>query len=158
MTDLDRLPVAAKVLADWLGVSDRTVRELADKGHVVRSDRGKYDLKASIARYTLHLREVAANRSGDAENSIELTAERALLAREQREGYRIRNEKERQSLVSVVEVTARWSDIVSTAISRLYGVPALVQERLPHLTTSDIGKLDAEIRKGLREFVQAKAI
>lgn len=158
MSDPDRLPVSARVLAQWLGISDRAVRDLAERGHVVRSGHGKYDLKASVIRYATHIREVAANRSGDPENSLELTAERAALAREQREGQRIKNEQARRELVPVAEVEARWSDVIATARSRMLVVPARVRDVLPQLTATDVTKLDAEIRKALTDLGRAESV
>jgi phage terminase Nu1 subunit (DNA packaging protein) len=152
------LPVSARTLGDWLGITDRAVRMAAEEGRVVRSGHGKYDLKASVTRYASHFREVAANRSGDPENSLELTAERAALAREQREGQRIKNEAARRELVPVAEVEARWSDLVTTSRSRLLAVAARVRDLLPQLNATDIGKLDAEIRKALAEIGKAKSL
>lgn len=43
--------VGSKILADLLGVSGRTVRDLADKGVLVKSAHGKYDIVASIPAY-----------------------------------------------------------------------------------------------------------
>ena len=158
MSDPEMPPVSARVLGSWLGITDRAVRKAAEEGRVVRAGRGKYALKASVTRYASHFREVAANRSGDPENSLELTAERAALAREQREGHRIKNERERRELVPIGEVTARWSDLVATTRSRILAVPARVRDVLPQLNATDIGKLDAEIRKALTEIGRAKPL
>ena len=43
--------VGSKILADLLGVSGRTVRDLADKGILVKSAHGKYDIVASVPAY-----------------------------------------------------------------------------------------------------------
>lgn len=158
MSDVENRMVSALELGEWLGISEQHVRRHAVRGHVVKTGHGKYDLAASVGKYAEYLRQVAKENDGDAGNSAELTTERALLAREQREGHRISNEAKLRELVPVAEVEDRWRDLVSTATSRLYAVPALVLKCLPHLTAADIGKLDAEIRKGLKEFVQAKAI
>jgi hypothetical protein len=41
----------AAVLARWLGVTDKTVRELANAGIAVRAKRGLYRLEESVRRY-----------------------------------------------------------------------------------------------------------
>ena len=43
--------VSCKILADLLGVSGRTVRDLADKGVLVKMAHGKYDVVASVPAY-----------------------------------------------------------------------------------------------------------
>jgi len=43
--------VSAGVLARWLGVTDKTVRELARCGVVERIGRGHYKLEASVRDY-----------------------------------------------------------------------------------------------------------
>jgi hypothetical protein len=48
----DRKPIdpkkgTAAELADWLGVTSKTVYQLADRGIVIRGGRGRYDLRAS---------------------------------------------------------------------------------------------------------------
>jgi len=50
--------VSAEELAELWGVTDRTVRQLAEEGVAVRVGHGKYDRNASTTRYINHLRNV----------------------------------------------------------------------------------------------------
>lgn len=58
--------VGPAVLARWLGVTDKTVRELAKAGIVVRAGRGLYKLEESVRRYCEHIRRTASQRGGEA--------------------------------------------------------------------------------------------
>ncbi len=48
--------VDAPTLARWLGVSGKTVYELAKSGIVVQVGKGRFDLEASVRGYCEHLR------------------------------------------------------------------------------------------------------
>ena len=71
--------VPAAVLADLLGVSGKTVRELAVRGIVVRASRGEYALRASVRGYAAHLRGVATGRAGGEAVAASAAAARARL-------------------------------------------------------------------------------
>src|ERR1700712_838856 len=97
------IQVPAKVLADWIGVHERTIRELADRGPVLRVKRGVYDLKTSVQRYLAHVRDIAANRTGDEATNLDLTEQRARLAKEQADGAAIKNGVLRGELIQADE-------------------------------------------------------
>ena len=45
----------SKVVADWLGLSERRVRQLRDEGIITEARPGLYDLKATISKYITFL-------------------------------------------------------------------------------------------------------
>ncbi|MCW6506900.1 hypothetical protein [Lichenifustis flavocetrariae] len=157
MTENHETTVSAATLASWLGLSDRAVRDLAEKGFVVRAERGRYDLQASIRKYASHLRDVAAGRNVDPALHMNLTGKRASLAEAQAEGQKIKNAQARGELVSIVEVESRWSDIIAKARSRFLALPRRIRDVLPQLSSSDVLKIDVEIRKVLTELGSSKA-
>ena len=71
-------------LAAHLGLSVTRVSQLKTAGILPDAPRGKHDLDASRGAYLEHLREVAAGRQSKDGSGLDLVAERALLAREQR--------------------------------------------------------------------------
>src|SRR5688500_17296824 len=103
--------VGSGELADYLGVSSQSIAAFANDGKVVRISRGKYDLKASVQTYTAHLREVAAARGGEAQ-ILDLTQERARLAKEQADGQELKNRQLRRELLPAADVEREWSDIL----------------------------------------------
>jgi phage terminase Nu1 subunit (DNA packaging protein) len=124
--------VSAEELAETIGVTDRAVRELATRGIVIKLDAGKYDRAASVRAYCNHLREVAAGRGGE-EAQLNLSAEKARLAKEQADGQALKNASLRRELVSAAEVEREWSVVLRGVRSQMLGIPSRLQQRLPHL-------------------------
>jgi terminase small subunit / prophage DNA-packing protein len=68
-------------LAALFGVTDRTIRDLAKRGIIVRAE-GGFVLAESVRGYCSHLRTLATGRGGEPALAS-ATAERARLARMQ---------------------------------------------------------------------------
>lgn len=79
----DTLPevVSTSALMKLFGCNRRTITDLAQRGILVRTDRGKYDLAASTQRYLAHLRDQAAGRKSGAEEIDAVLEGRAPEAR-----------------------------------------------------------------------------
>ena len=54
-------------LAEYLGLSDRRIRQLDKEGIVVKSQRGRYDLKASVLGYINSIRQQESKSVADLE-------------------------------------------------------------------------------------------
>lgn len=143
--------VSARVLGGWIGISERRVRELAERNILSRSGNGRYPLRASIAAYCEHTRSLAASRSGNVSADLNLTHERALLAQEQRIGQQIKNAKESGELLPRQAVLERWSAILRSVSVRMRAVPTRARQRLAHLTADDVLILEEEVRDALTE-------
>lgn len=142
--------VSAKALGEWLDASDRTVRELAEKGIAVRTKRGRYDLKQSVINHMRHLREVSAGRGGE-KQILDLTAERARLAKEQADAQEMKNAQLRGDLLHVDDVVRNWQDIIRKATSAILAVPDRIAHR--HSIPADLREaLDREIRETLNDL------
>ncbi|QCO05453.1 hypothetical protein [Azospirillum argentinense] len=115
-------------IAAHLDLSDRSVRELKNRGVFSANGRGQMDLDACRIAYIRHLRERAAGRaSDDAEaEGLDLTAERARLAREQADHYAMKNAEARGELVRVSDCTAAMVSVIEMAKAKLMRVPAKV--------------------------------
>lgn len=96
--------VGSAVVADWIGLSDRRVRQLVDEGVLEAVEKGrtkKFDLQATVKRYIEHLRE---DTSGKLSEEIALEklkadadfkrakADEAMLALEEQKGSMHRSE------------------------------------------------------------------
>jgi phage terminase Nu1 subunit (DNA packaging protein) len=57
--------VTTSALANMLGVSKKTIAELAKRGIIAPAGAGRYALEASVSSYCAHLREQAAGRVVD---------------------------------------------------------------------------------------------
>ena len=76
----------SKVVADWLGLTERRVRQLRDEGIIEEHSPGLYDLRATTRRY------IAFLRSGS------LADERARLTKAKREAAEMENDLRRGEL------------------------------------------------------------
>jgi phage terminase Nu1 subunit (DNA packaging protein) len=70
--------LTAAALADLIGVSPRSITDLAKRGIVVRADRG-FDRHKSVRGYCDHLRKLATGRGGEA-GIATATADRLVRA------------------------------------------------------------------------------
>lgn len=143
--------VSAKELAELFGISDRTVRDLYDRGIVKKSARGRYLLTESVQLYTAHLRGVAAGRGGE-DGVVDLTAERARLAKEQADAVSLKNAASRRELVPAVDIERGWTTVCRRVRNAMLAVPSRVRQSLPHLTAYDGSVIDREIRDALSEL------
>ena len=70
----------AAVVAQWLDISDRRVRQLRQKGVLAEARPGLYNLKDCVHRYIEYLKK-----DGSPEEAVDYNTERAKLARAKRE-------------------------------------------------------------------------
>lgn len=139
--------VPAKVVGEWLGLSARSITDLAQRGIAIKTGRSQYDLPATVARYAAHLREVAAGRGGE-DQVLDLTAERARLAKEQADGQEIKNARDRRELLAASDVEREWGEICLKIRSMLLAVPSRVRTRTG-LSVEVAAAVDREIRDAL---------
>jgi phage terminase Nu1 subunit (DNA packaging protein) len=144
------ITVGAGELADYLGVSSQAIAAFANDGKVVRLSRGKYDLKASIQTYTAHLREVAAARGGE-DQILDLTQERARLAREQADGQELKNRQSRKELLPAADVEREWSDMLRKVRAGILATTSRVRASAG-LTAEQAVEMDSELRLALKEL------
>lgn len=134
-----RIGVALPVLAESLSLSTRAVNQLAVTGVIVKLDRGEYDLVQSVKNYIEKMRKPEA---GVKEKLIAAQLGLAEVKLSQAKG----------ELVPADQVQAKWDSILRTLRSSFMGIPARVQEHLPHLTPHDVSTIDREIRDTLTEM------
>lgn len=145
---MQEIDVSAKELAHVFGVSDRLVRELVGRDLAVKTARGRYRLIESTQRYTEHLRIVAAGRGGE-EAQLDLTAERARLAKESADEKAMRNARERRETLLAEDVAREWSDIVRRVRAGMLAVTSRIRQRLPEIDAAQAEIIDREIRDAL---------
>lgn len=140
--------LSAAEMATMLGTTPRKLRDLAERGLVVKAGRGRYEVLASVRSYVAHLREVASGRGGEAEVT-DLSRERARLAKLQADEREMRNAALRGELLPAVEVERTWTDVMRRVRSGVLAVPSRVRQSCPHLTPHDVGEIDGELRRAL---------
>lgn len=150
----EEVTVSGRELSEWLGVSDRLVRELAQRKIIVASAKYKYPLRASIEAYCAHLREIAAGRGASGETDLDLVAERARLAKEQADGQEIKNALARSEVVPAADVENVWGQLIDRFRVRLLAVAPRVAPLIkPSHMVAEIEALIADaINEALAEL------
>ena len=140
--------VTNKELSDFIGLSLPAITKLVDAGVVVRIRPNTYDFKVSVGNYIRQLREAAARHPGGVQ-TLELTAERARLAKEQADAMEIKNSTARGELVSALETEQTWAGFIIDVRSRLLSVPSRVRQRIPAMTAAEVVIVDEELRSAM---------
>jgi len=112
-------------LCSWLCCSRETLSNLVKSGVIERVARGMWDRRQCVQRTVTHLRAIAAGRQGAGEGSasIDLSLERALLARAQREAVEMANEVERGNLMRREDVAGVLGRVAGPLSRELETIP-----------------------------------
>lgn len=111
-------------VAGHLGITVKTLQELLHDGTLEKRDKGQYDLDECRKIYIHRLRETAAGRySAD---GLNLTEERARLAKEQADAKEMENAVARGELVRIEDVATRLEATLSNVRTRLLAIPTKV--------------------------------
>ena len=102
----------SKVVADWLGLTERRVRQLRDEGIIEEHSPGLYDLRATTRRYISFLR------------SGSLADERARLTKAKREAAEMENDLRRGELHRTDEIEAGIKTMLLNIRGRFLSLPA----------------------------------
>lgn len=150
MTDIKPIMSTAG-MADLLTCDERTIRDHAARGLLVRAGRGLFDVAASLKIYIPNLRSVASARGGSTAQE-NLSEARARLAAEQADRVALQNQISRGELIEATAVELRWSDICSQVRSRLLSIPSQLPAELPKITRAELDLIDRMIRDALTEL------
>jgi phage terminase Nu1 subunit (DNA packaging protein) len=121
-------------MAAMLGISVRAVRELAANGVLVRApQRGHYLTLPSLHGYHDRLRNQAAGRG----SSTVLADERAKREAVEREIAEINLGKIKGEVLTLVEVTERWTGFAGIMKRHVLALPSKLRQTIPHMTAHD---------------------
>lgn len=140
--------VGGKDLCDLLALTSGALADLKKRGIAVHLGHDAYDLAATVRAYVQHLRGIASGRGGE-EQTVNLTTERARLAREQADAVALKNAALRGELVPAADVSREWFEVLRKVRAGVLAVPSRVRAALPQLTAAEVAVLDAEIRATL---------
>lgn len=87
------------VVAQWLDVTDRHVRQLRKQGVLVEARPGLYDLKDCVHRYIEYLK-----RDGTPKENVDYNTERAKLTKAKREKEELELELQRREVIKAADV------------------------------------------------------
>lgn len=130
----------SKVVAAWLGLSERRVRQLRDEGIIEERRPGLYDLQATVLKY------INYQRSGSGTN---LNDERALLTKAKREAAEMENKLREGSLIETADIEPRLKNMLLIFRSRILSLPAKLSPKL-----ATMGGRQAEIFDTLQDELE----
>jgi phage terminase Nu1 subunit (DNA packaging protein) len=132
--------VTGTALAAHLNCTRETISDYVAKGVIVKLASGKYDQDDCRNRAFDHLRDKSAGRSS------ELTNERALMAKEQREAFMLKNQISRGDFVSLDQIKTVLIVMFAVIRERLLTIPGKMADACEM-------RLRAEIEALLREEI-----
>lgn len=109
-------------LAEYLGLSTRRIRQLVKEGVVIKSQRGRYDLKASVLGYINSIRQ--HEKKADIEKlKISREAESLMHERLKKRMTELKVHEMEKKLHRSEDVEYFWNSMVLAAKSRLTAIP-----------------------------------
>ncbi len=134
----------SKVVADWLGLSERRVRQLRDEGIITEARPGLYDLKATVSKYITFL-------GGSSREN--LNAERTKLTAEKRKAAEMENDLRRRVLLHTEEIEAAMKTVFLNIRSRMLTIPAKLSPVLEG-KNGDRDAIYSELDNAIREALE----
>lgn len=150
MIRLDQV-ISQQEFGGLIGVSQPAVSQMLTKGILSPSGTvGQW-----ILEYCSHMREVAAGRATD--GSIDLPTERALLAREQRIGQKIKNSVALGAYAPIEALTDVLANASQAAVDHFDQIPAGLNRVCPDMDLNTRDLIMTTIANARNEFVRKTA-
>jgi phage terminase Nu1 subunit (DNA packaging protein) len=137
-------------IASFLGITAARVRTLARDGVLVRSSRGRYDVRPSLNAYVGKLRAHAASVGRPTQGGDALKAARIAKMEAETEIATIKAAQARCELVDAAEVTRQWETTLTDIRAALLAIPG----RLQGVDRDTMTRVDGEVRAVLMGLVE----
>ena len=132
----------SKVIAQWLCLTERRVRQLRDEGVIVEARPGLYELQPTVARYIKYL-------GGAGKES--LNTERMKLTAEKRKAAEMDNDLRRGDLHSTQDIEKGIQTMCLNIRSRFLAMPAKLSPTLAAMDGNQAAIFD-EMKKAIDEM------
>ena len=132
----------SKAVADWLGLTERRVRQLRDEGVLEEQAPGLYDLKTATRRYLAYVR------SGGS-----FADERTALTRAKREAAEMENALRRGELHRTEEIETGIKTMLLNIRGRFLSLPAKLSPALATMGGDQASIFDA-LKKAIDETLE----
>ncbi len=133
-----------KVVADWLALTQKRVKQLRDEGVLIEKSPGLYNLRASVLRYINYIR------TG---NRADLNGERAMLTKAKREAAEMENEVRRGTLHSSEDIEKGIKTMCLNIRSRFLTLPAKLAPKLAEMGGDQAAIFD-ELNRAMKEALE----
>lgn len=135
----------SKVVAAWLGLTERRVRQLRDEGIISEKQPGLYDLQATVTKYIIFLR----NGSG----KVNLNDERAGLTKAKREAAEMENQLRKGDLHRTADIETGLKTMFLNIRGRFLALPAKLSPTLASMGGNQSGIFD-ELKQAIDEALE----
>ena len=133
----------SKVVAQWLCLTERRVRQLRDEGVIVEARPGLYELQPTVARYITYI--------GGAGKET-LTNERMKLTRAKREAAELENELRKGEVHRTEDIERGIKSMFLNIRSRFLALPAKLSPTLATMGGNQTGIFD-ELKQAIDEIL-----
>lgn len=134
----------SKVVAQWLCLTERRVRQLRDEGVIVEARPGLYELQPTVARYITYI--------GGAGKET-LTNERMKLTRAKREAAELENELRKGEVHRTEDIERGIKSMFLNIRSRFLALPAKLSPTLATMGENQTGIFD-ELKQAIDEILE----
>lgn len=134
----------SKVVAQWLCLTERRVRQLRDEGVIVEARPGLYELQPTVARYITYI--------GGAGKET-LTNERMKLTRAKREAAELENELRKGEVHRTEDIERGIKSMFLNIGSRFLALPAKLSPTLATMGGNQTGIFD-ELKQAIDEILE----
>ena len=134
----------SKVVAQWLCLTERRVRQLRDEGVIVEVRPGLYELQPTVARYITYI--------GGAGKET-LTNERMKLTRAKREAAELENELRKGEVHRTEDIERGIKSMFLNIRSRFLALPAKLSPTLATMGGNQTGIFD-ELKQAIDEILE----
>lgn len=134
----------SKVVAQWLCLTERRVRQLRDGGVIVEARPGLYELQPTVARYITYI--------GGAGKET-LTNERMKLTRAKREAAELENELRKGEVHRTEDIERGIKSMFLNIRSRFLALPAKLSPTLATMGGNQTGIFD-ELKQAIDEILE----
>lgn len=134
----------SKVVAQWLCLTERRVRQLRDEGVIVEARPGLYELQPTVARYITYI--------GGAGKET-LTNERMKLTRAKREAAELENELRKGEVHRTEDIERSIKSMFLNIRSRFLALPAKLSPTLATMGGNQTGIFD-ELKQAIDEILE----
>ncbi len=134
----------SKVVAQWLCLTERRVRQLRDEGVIVEARPGLYELQPTVARYITYI-------CGSGKET--LTNERMKLTRAKREAAELENELRKGEVHRTEDIERGIKSMFLNIRSRFLALPAKLSPTLATMGGNQIGIFD-ELKQAIDEILE----
>ena len=122
-------PIPVKPLSELLNISGTRIRQLVEEGVIVKLEKGRYDLWASVEGYIKFLQDRRVNQwDSRAEDQTDLKREQLRRTKEEADKLHLQNERTRGELVELIAVETLTEGMIKAMKSRILGMSMLTKK------------------------------